>query len=429
MKEILSVSRLLQMKNSKSQVFKLDFCRMCKSKKLKKVIKLSPTPPANAFLNKNELKEKEPFFPLQVNFCQSCGQLQLTHVVSPELLFRDYVYVSSTSPVFIAHFEEYAKDIIKRFKLNKRSFVVDIGSNDGILLKPVKKSAVKVLGVDPAVDIAKKATKDGIETLPYFLSTKLAEKIVKKYGHTDVICANNAFAHIHDLDEIVNSVKILTHKDGVFVIEFPYLVDFLEKNLFDTIYHEHLSYLSIRALIALFKRHNMEIFDVKKVNSHGGSLRVYVKKSKGKYPVEKTVSEYVSYEKKLGLNKEGTYLKFAKKIEKNKKELTQVLKKLKSKNQTIVGYGAPAKGNTLLNYFKIGSKILDYIVDDSEYKQGLYTPGTHIPVVPFGKIAQTKPDYVLILAWNFAQPLMNKLADFKKRGGHFIIPVPEVTIV
>lgn len=402
---------------------------MCKGKNLKKIISLSPTPPANAFLTKKDLKKKELSFPLQVNFCLDCGQLQLTHVVSPELLFRNYVYVSSTSPIFVAHFEEYAKDLVKRFRLNSKSLVIDIGSNDGILLKPLKKSGVKVLGVDPAIEIAKKATKEGIETLPNFLDIRIAKKIVKQYGYADVVSANNAFAHIHNLDEIVESVKILTKDNGIFVIEFPYLIGFIEKNLFDTIYHEHLSYLSLRPLITIFKGHGIEIFDVKKVSSHGGSLRVYIKKIGGKHRVKKSVQNFIDEEIKLGLGKIDTYLKFAKKIRDNKEKLIQLLKKLKSQNKTIVGYGAPAKGNTLLNFYKIGPKILDYIVDDSKYKQGLYTPGTHILVAPFEKIAETKPDYVFILAWNFANPLMNKLLDFKKSGGHFIIPVPKAKII
>ena len=402
---------------------------MCKGKHLKKIISLSPTPPANAFLAKKDFKKKEPFFPLQVNFCLDCGQLQLTHVVSPWLLFRNYVYVSSTSSVFIAHFEEYANDLIKRFKLNKNSHVIDIGSNDGILLKPLKKNGIKVLGVDPAVKIAKEATKNGIKTLPRYLNLKLAKEIIKRFGYADVVTANNVFAHINDLDEIVKSVKTLIKETGVFVIEFPYLVDFIEKNLFDTIYHEHLSYLSLRPLIALFKRHEMEIFDAKKVNTHGGSLRVYVKKNPAKFKVQKAVFEFIALEKKLKLDDIKTYNKFASKIEKNKRKLIKILTDLRKKNKTIAGYGAPAKGNTLLNYYKIGPNILDYIVDDSEYKQGLYTPGTHIPVVPFSKIAETRPDYIFILAWNFATPLINKLSDYKKGGGHFIIPVPEATIV
>lgn len=402
---------------------------MCKGKNLKKIIQLSPTPPANAFLTKSTLKKKEIFFPLQVNFCLDCGQLQLTHVVSPTLLFKNYVYVSSTSPVFVNHFEEYAKDLIKRFKLNKKSLLIDIGSNDGILLKPLKKAGVKVIGIDPAVNIARKATRAGIKTFPNFLDVQLAKNIVNKFGQADVVCANNAFAHIHNLDEIIESVKILIKNEGVFVIEFPYIIDFIEKNYFDLIYHEHLSYLSVRCLTAFFRRHDMEIFDAGKVSSHGGSLRVYIKKSNVEYKIQPIVKKLMSEEKRLELDNIETYLKFAKKIEENRKKLTKLLKQLKSAGKTIVGYGAPAKGNTLLNYFKIGPKILDYIVDDSEYKQGLYTPGTHIPVVPFDKIAKSKPDYILLLAWNFAEPLMKKLSDFEKSGGRFIIPVPEAKII
>ncbi|MDO8573441.1 MAG: class I SAM-dependent methyltransferase [Candidatus Daviesbacteria bacterium] len=402
---------------------------MCKGRSLKRIISLSPTPPANAFLTKTDLKKNESFFPLQVNFCIDCGQLQLTHVVSPELLFRNYVYVSSTSAVFVTHFEEYAGDLIKRFKLNKKSLVVDIGSNDGILLRPLKKAGIKILGVDPAIKIAKKATNSGLQTLPFFLNTKVAKNIVDKFGQADVVTANNAFAHIHDLDEIIESVKILTKDDGVFVIEFPYLIDFIKKNLFDTIYHEHLSYLSVRSLSAIFKRLNMEIFDAKKVSSHGGSLRIYGKKMGAKYKVKKAVQKFLDEEKNLGLNETKTYLDFAKAIKNNRRELTVLLKKLKSQGKTIVGYGAPAKGNTLLNFYKIGPQILDYIVDDSAYKQGLYTPGTHIPVFPFNKISETKPDYIFILAWNFANPIMDKLSSFKINGGRFIIPVPKAKII
>lgn len=417
------------MENSKRSVFKLNTCRMCKGRRLKKVISLSPTPPANAFLKKGDLKKKEQLFPLQVNFCLDCGQLQLTHVVSPEILFRNYVYVSSTSPVFVNHFEEYANDLIKRLNLNKDSLAIDIGSNDGILLKPLKKNNVRVIGVDPAVNIAKKATREGIKTFPNFLTRSLAKKITHKYGYADVVCANNAFAHINDLDEIVESVKLLTKEDGVFVIEFPYLIDFIEKNYFDLIYHEHLSYLSIRPLIALFKRFNMEIFDVKKVSSHGGSLRVYVKKTGAPYAVKKSVENFLNKESSLGLNRLDTYLRFAKEIENNKNKLNLILRNLKSDKKTIIGYGAPAKGNTLLNYYKIGPKILDYIVDDSKYKQGLYTPGTHIPVVSSNTISKTKPDYIFILAWNFAESIVINLSKYKKSGGRFIIPVPEAKII
>ncbi len=417
------------MKKNKKLVFKLNTCRMCRGKRLRRVISLSPTPPANAFLTKKALGKKELFFPLQVNFCLDCGQLQLTHIVSPDLLFRDYVYVSSTSPIFVSHFEEYANDLIKRFKLSKKSFVIDIGSNDGILLKPLKKKSIQVVGIDPAIEIAKQATKEGIKTFPNFLTRNVAAKIVKEYGRSDVVCANNAFAHINDLDEIVESVKTLTKDNGVFVVEFPYLIDFIEKNYFDLMYHEHVSYLSIRSLNALFKRFDMEIFDAKKVNSHGGSMRVYIKKKDSKIKVQPVIKNLIDSELRLGLDKVETYIKFAKKIEENKKRLIKILKLLKSEGKSIIGYGAPAKGNTLLNYFKIGSETLDYIVDDSVYKQGLYTPGTHILVASSNRISETKPDYILILAWNFAESIMKKLSDYKKNNGHFVIPVPQAKII
>ena len=410
-------------------VFKLNFCRICKNKKLRKVLSLGATPPANAFLTKAQLKKHEQFFPLVVNYCSDCGQLQLSHVVSPKLLFSNYVYVSSTSPVFINHFKQYAKSVFDKFSLNNSSLVVDLGSNDGILLRPFKAQGAKILGIDPAKKIAKRATESEIETLPYFFNKQVAQKIVKKYGNANVVTANNVFAHIHDIDEVISGVKVLLNKDGVFIIEAPYLIDLIQKNLFDLVYHEHLSYFSVKTLVILFKRHNMEVFDVKKVASQGGSIRVYVKELDGKYRINKSVEKFLKYENKFGLHNKQTYLKFAKKIERNKVRLTKMLNDLKSRHKKIVGYGAPAKGNTLLNYFKINSTILDYIIDDSEYKQSLYTPGTHIPVVSSDQLSKDNPDYILILAWNFASSLMKKLADYKKSGGHFIIPVPRPMII
>lgn len=408
---------------------KINTCRFCKSKKLKEIINLGSQPSANAFLKKSDLNKKEHYFPLKVNYCQNCGQLQLSHIVSPDYLFRNYVYFSSTSPVFVAHFKEYAKSVYKKFKLNKNSFVLDVGSNDGILLKPFKKLGTKILGVDPATRIAKIATKDGIETLADYFDQKLAEKIAKKYGHADIITANNVFAHVPEIDEFVLAVKKLLKRDGVFIIEAPYLVDFLEKNLFDTIYHEHVSYLSVKPLTVLFKRFNMEVFDVEKVGSHGGSTRVFVKNSDSNLKVSTSVKEFIDNEEKLGLRKVQTFIQFRKKIEKNKVQLNKILKKLKKENKKIVGYGAPAKGNTLLNYFKIGPEILNYIVDDSKYKQGLFTPGTHIPVVSPAKLTSDKNDYFLILAWNFADPIIEKYSWFKINGGKFIVPVPIPKIV
>lgn len=411
-------------------VFKLNFCRICKGGKLKKIISLGKTPPANSFLTKSELKKNsEKWFPLSVNICLNCRQLQLSHVVNPDILFKNYVYVSSTSPVFIKHFEDYAKSVSKKVNLKKGDLVIDIGSNDGILLKPFKKLGAKVLGVDPAVKIAKQASKQGIETLPQYFTENLGKKIYKKYGGAKIITANNVFAHINDIDDVIKASKKILSDDGVFLSESPYLVVFLQNNLFDTIYHEHLSYYSVKPLGLFFKRHGMRIFDVEETGSHGGSIRVYVCYDNAKYKTQKSVSALLKREEKLGLDNIKTYLEFAERVNKNKMQLNKLLKNLKRQGKKIAGYGAPAKGNTLLNYFNIGNNILDYIVDDSSYKQGLYTPGTHIPVVSFKHLKKDRPDYILLLAWNFAKPLIEKLSDFKKSGGHFIIPVPKPKII
>jgi len=350
--------------------------------------------------------------------------LQLSHVVNPNLLFKQYLYVSSTSQTFIKHFQKLAKSVIKQLKLQKNDLIVDIGSNDGILLKPFKKLGMRTLGVDPAENVAPIARANGIDTIIAYFNDKIAKKIIKKYGKAKVISGTNVFAHINDYDELINSVKMLLNPKGTFIIEVPYLVDFLKKNLFDTIYHEHLSYLSVRPLATLFKRFDMEIVSVQRVPSHGGSIRVFIKNASSNPHINHSVKNLLFLEKKLQLDNMKTYIKFAAKIQANKILLIEMLKKLKKKRKTIIGFGAPAKGNTLLNFFSIGTDYLDYIIDDNPLKQGLFTPGTHIPVVSVNKLREAAPDYILILAWNFAESIMDRFEDFHKKGGKFILPVP-----
>lgn len=406
-----------------------ETCRVCLNKQLFKVITLGSTPLANAFLTKDQLDLPEAFYPLDIYFCNRCGFIQLGHVVSPEILFKDYVYVSSTSPVFVRHFENFANEIISRFNLDKNSLIIDIGSNDGILLKPLRNLGIRVLGIEPAQQIAEIAKKEGIETIVNFFSLSLAKKIAKNKGLAKVVTATNVFAHIDDLDEVIKGTKELLSDDGVFIIEVPYLVDFLTKRYFDLIYHEHLSYWAVAPLITLFKRFNMTVFDVQKVETHGGSIRVYVKKREASYPVQREVDKFLKREKDMRLADANTYEKFANKILENKARLTALLTKIKLQNKKIVGFGAPAKGNTLLNYFKIGTDILDYIIDDSPFKQGLYTPGTHIPVFSHQELKKDNPDYILILAWNFASSIIERFSYFLKKGGKFIIPVPQPRII
>jgi len=411
------------------KVKKLNYCRLCKSKKLKTVLDLGKTPPANSFLKKSQLKNKEDFFPLIVNFCTDCSHLQLSHIVSPEILFRHYVWVSSTSPVTVKHFQEYAQYVFDNLKLKKGDLVVEMGSNDGVLLKPFRKLGLKVLGVDPARNVARRANKEGIPTLPHFFNAKIAKQIAKKYGKAKVITANNCFAHIHDLDEVVKGVYELLDPEGAFVIEAPYNIDFLEKNLFDIVYHEHLSYLAVRPLDRFFKSFGMQIFDVARSDVHGGSVRISVKMNAAKHNINKSVSEALDVEKRKKLFNIDTYYKFAKNIAGNKAELVKLLRKLKKENKSIAGYGAPAKATTLLHYFDIGQETLDFIVDDSSFKHGLFTPGKHIPVVPPKELYIKKPEYLLILAWNFADPIMKMHEKYKKEGGKFIVPVPKPKIM
>lgn len=400
-------------------------CRVCTGKNLRKVLSLGSTPPANAFVK--DLKQPEQFFPLELSFCNDCSFVQLTHVVSPELLFRDYVYVSSTSPVFVEHFKNLAAEIISRFKLQQNSLVVDIGSNDGVLLRPFKDRGMKVLGVDPAEKIAALATKSGIETLPIFFTQAAAKDVASKYGKAKLVTATSVFSHVDDLDSFVDGVRELLADDGVFIIEVYYLYELLEKNLFDTIYHEHLSYFTAATMAKLLSRLGMQVFDVEETDTHGGSLRVFAQKSGSPHRVEASVSKFVAMEEAKNLSAASTYVEFAKKIENNKVKLKELLQGLKSKGKSIIGYGAPAKGNTLLNYFGIGPETLDYVVDDSPWKQGLYTPGTHIPVVGFEELSRKKPNYILILAWNFAEPIMKKCSS--SGFNNFIIPVPTPQIV
>ena len=415
------------MKNK--QALALNHCRLCKSKDLKLVLDLGKSPLPNAYLKKSQLSKKELFFPLIVNFCPNCGQLQLSHVAPPELMFINYAYVSSTSPVMIAHFNQYAKSVFKKLKLEKGNLVVELGSNDGVLLKQFKKLGTSILGIDPARNIAALATKAGIPTLPHFFSKKLAKKIVNKYGRAKVIAGNNVFAHIHDLDEVVNGVHQLLDLNGAFIVEFPYLVDFLDNKVFDSVYHEHLSYLSIKPLNRFFKSFDMEIFDSIRTPVQGGSVRVFVKKQAGKIKITKNVTDLLDLEKIKGLDRIQTHIKFAKKIEKTKKSLNNLLEKLKNQNKKIVGYGAPGRSTTLLNFCGINSKILDYIVDDNPLKHGLYTPGTRIPIFDIPKLQETNPDYIFISSWNYAIPIIEKLKKQKNIKAKFIIPVPEPQIV
>ncbi len=399
-------------------------CRVCNGSNLHKILSLGDQPPANAFLRKDELSKPELKFPLDLLFCASCSFVQIADVVSPEVLFKNYPYASSTSPTFVAHFKELAETVCKRLGLQQDSLIVDIGSNDGILLRPFKEKGMRVIGIDPAENIAEIARKNGVETITKFFSPGVAQEIASLKGKAQVITATSVFPHIDNLDNVAAGIRELLADDGVFIIEAYYLLDLLEKNLFDTIYHEHLSYFSVKTINDLLSRLSLRVFDVEKTDTHGGSIRVFAQKLEGKRPVQASVQEFIARELGKGLDSLKIYSEFATRIDENKQQLTKLLRGLKADGNRICGYGAAAKANTLLNYFGLGTDILEYIVDDSPLKQGLFAPGSGIPVVSSEELQKNPPDYILILAWNFANPIMRKMQKYK-----FIIPVPRPQIV
>ena len=402
-------------------------CRLCGSIDLVQVLSFGETPPANAYLAFADLDTPELFAPLVVNACKSCKLIQLRDVVDPEVLFGNYLYVSGTSPVFVAHFADYAKTVVEQFSLTKDSLVVDVGSNDGVLLSHFKKMGMKILGIDPAQNIAIEATKNGIPTIAKFFTPETARGIVAEHGKASIITANNVFAHTDDVVGFVESVKELLLPEGVFIFENQYLKDLIEQNLFDMIYHEHLCYYHLTPLVPFFQRLGLRIFDVEHVPTHGGSIRVFVGWESGPHKTSERVGQMLRGE--TILNNVSTYHAFAKRIDAIGKKLRSLLEDFRREGKRVVGYGAPAKATTLCYALGIDGNMLEYIVDDSKMKQGLYMPGTHIPIKAPDTLYTDKPDYCLILAWNFADSIVKNHQRFKKNGGVFILPVPTPSIL
>jgi SAM-dependent methyltransferase len=406
-----------------------DTCRLCGSKRLTQVVRLAPTPPANAFVPASGLDKAQERFPLDVFFCEDCAHVQLLDVVDPRILFEHYVYVSGTSPVFVKHFEDYAAFVMESFRPVPGGLALDIGSNDGTLLSFFQKAGMRVLGIDPAREISAEATARGIPTICGFFGADQGAEIAAAHGKAEVITANNVFAHIDDLSGVVDGVRGLLSPSGVFVFEVSYLVDVFEKTLFDTIYHEHLDYHSVKPLVRFFAAKGMELIEAVRVDSHGGSLRGIAQLKGGPRTVGASVGELVALEERLGLDKAATLAGFAADIEALGAELNALLRTLKAEGRRIGGFGAPAKATTLMYHFGIGPELIDFIIDDSPLKQGLYSPGMHIPVVSSADGFARRPDYLVILAWNFAGPIVAKNAAFRQGGGKFIIPIPKVEVV
>lgn len=413
-------------RNPKPLVKTVKRCRICKSRKLYKFLDLGSMPIPNGFLKKEELGKEEGKYELACFFCEECGLVQTTVVVTPEIMFKNYVYIPSTSKVMMNNFSSLAYQSLERVKYNDNTLVVDIGSNDGSLLTFFKAFGVRVVGIDPAENLARLAEMKGVPTETLLFGTTAAKKVVKKYGKAKIITATNVMAHIDNLHKVIEGISGLLDDDGYFITEFPYLLDLIHHNEFDTIYHEHLSYFSLKPWKKLVEQYGFNVVDVQRMQIHGGSIRIT--QAKKRSPRSTALSHLLSLEEHYGLYKKSTYGEFAAKVENLKAELTNTLNGLKKQGRRIVGYGAAAKGNVLTNCFNLGTETLDYIVDSTPYKQGLYTPGKHIPVYAESKLLEDMPDYALILAWNFADEIIEKQQEYKRRGGNFIIPVPEVRI-
>jgi len=405
-------------------------CRLCGSRDLQQVISIGPTPLANEFVAEEERGKPQDRFPLEVHICNGCGHVQLLDVVDPERLFRRYVYVSSTSPVFVEHFRRYVQAMLQLTGLPAGSSVMEIGSNDGTLLRFFQEAGMRVLGIDPARNIAEEATKRGIPTLSEFFDLALAKRLRVEGRRAALIAANNVFAHADDLHTIVEGVAHLLEPDGLFVFEVSYLLDVVEKTLFDTIYHEHLSYHTVKPLVGLFERHGMELVDAIRVDVHGGSLRGIAQLKGGRVRRQPGVEGLIAEEARRGLHGPQAYRQFFQEIQQRKVELTDLLRGLAAQGKKVAGFGAPAKATTLMFHFGLGPEALAYIVDDNPLKQGLYSPGHHIPVVPSAHLYEPthRPDYALILAWNFADSIMQAHRRFRDTGGRFIVPLPTVEV-
>jgi SAM-dependent methyltransferase len=406
-----------------------DSCRLCNGKALQRVIELRPTPPGNDFVEAAERDVLQASYPLELYFCNDCAHVQLGHVVDPEILYRkNYSYVSATSDVFVDHLRRYAAHMHTEFDLPPGSLVVDIGSNDGTALGFFKDAGFRVVGVDPATDIAQLARDRGIETVCEFFGSRHASKWRDEYGPAQLITSHNACAHIDDLRGVVEGVKMWLAEDGLFVMEVGYLLDVFENAWFDTIYHEHLDYHSVQPLVGFFASLDLQVIDVQRVSPQGGSIRVITQRAGGQLETRDSVIELVELEQGKGLDRVETFYAFEDRINDVKRRLRELVRGLRTRGKSIVGYGAPTKATTLLTHFELGD-VLDYLVDENPLKQGLFSPGHHIPVVPSDRIYETRPDFVLILAWNFAESIMRQHKRYREQGGQFIIPMPKPRIV
>ena len=406
-------------------------CRFCHTELIHSVVNLGMSPLCQKHVKPEQANDMEKFYPLHAFICHNCWLMQLEEFATPDEIFaEDYAYFSSYSDSWLKHAKKYTDLMVERFGFDSNSQVVEIASNDGYLLQWFKEKNIPVLGVEPAANVAEVAKGKGIPTEVRFFGVETAKALTQQYPKANLLLGNNVLAHVPDINDFVGGMKIILAKGGVITMEFPHLQRLIEENQFDTIYHEHFSYLSFVAVNRIFAHHGITLFDVQELPSHGGSLRIYGRHTEdNSKPISENVVELLERERRLGFESLSYYARFEEHVKETKRKLLEFLIEAKRQGKSVVGYGAPGKGNTLLNYCGIRTDFLDYTVDRSPHKQGNFLPGTHIPIYHPDKIRETKPDYVLILPWNLKKEISKQMAFISEWGGKFVIPIPEVQVL
>ena len=405
-------------------------CRLCDAPLRHTFVDLGMSPLCESILPHDQLNAMEPFYPLHVLVCERCYLVQLLEYVTPENIFSEYAYFSSFSDSWLQHVRDYVHMVTDRLKLGPNSLVVELASNDGYLLQYFVEKSIPVLGIDPAANVAKVAIDKGIPTLVRFFGESVARELAAEGKQADLLLGNNVLAHVPALNDFVGGMKILLKPDGVITMEFPHLLQLIEENQFDTIYHEHFTYFSFLTAERTFARHGLTIFDVEELPTHGGSLRVYARHAQdNSKPISTTVTTLRAKEEALGFDRLETYASFGEQVKETKRQLLDFLISAKRSGKSVAGYGAPGKGNTLLNYCGIRTDFLEYTVDRNPYKHGKLLPGTHIPIFSPERLRETRPDYILILPWNLKKEIVAQLAYAKEWGGHLVVPIPQTQVV
>lgn len=405
-------------------------CRFCAAALERTFVDLGTSPLCQRHVTPDRFDEAEAFYPLHVYVCGRCFLVQLPEYVSPKEIFSDYAYFSSYSQTWLNHVRNYAARMVKKLELDGTSQVIEIASNDGYLLQYFRQLGVPVLGVEPAANVAEVAVGRGIPTVVRFFGRSAARHILGEHGRADLLLGNNVLAHVPDINDFVGGMKILLAEGGIITMEFPHLMQLVAQNQFDTIYHEHFSYLSLMTVEQIFAAHGLTLFDVEELPTHGGSLRIYARHTADQAKaITNRLVDLRQHEQEAGMRSMGYYQDFGKNVQETKRKLLSFLISAKSEGKSIAGYGAPGKGNTLLNYCGIRTDFVDYTVDRSPHKQGNFLPGTRIPICHPDRIRQTRPDYVLILPWNLKDEIMEQMADIRGWGGKFIVPIPQVQVL